>query len=248
MTEIAEAYFHFRRVDLSPDQLQKLGDAASELSAVTAIGLFPPETIIDVRLEQGSLKGWVTLIGALTVYGHIADYKGFKESIAEIVSDGRAFSDAISRQVSSRKELEGSFIYRQERRTKTPGKIKRIIQKREWLDAHKFQLTKADIARLNYEIERLLQSALSDIEPGERASLRKILGEEEPHLPPSDAPRFALPPPRLEQGGMFEIDGDTEEQIGSDYHRRFRLSDGAILDNRDTYLLPFGMITTKRHP
>lgn len=246
MTEIAEAYFHLRRVELSPDELQRLGDQASALAALTANDLFPPETIIDVRLEEGSLKGWITAIGLLTVYGHIADYKGFKESVAEMVSDARAFSEAVSSKIFSQKELKGSVIYRQERRTKTPGRIKRVIQKREWLDDHRAQLSKADVEAMNYEIERLLQLVLADVEPSERAALRRVLGEQEPHLPRPEGPRVALPPTRLEQVVMFDPGYEVGPEAGADYHRRFRLSDGPLTGVGNTPILPFKITDTKK--
>lgn len=235
MTQIAEAYFHLKRVELSQDEVQIFGDKVSALAALTAIDLFPPDSVIDVRLEEGSLKGWVLVIGtlALQTYGHVADYKGFKESISEIVSDAKGFSEAVSSKIFSQKELEGSIIYRRERRTKTPGRIKRIIQKREWLDAHQSQLSQSDVARLNYEIEQLMQMVLADIPPGDRAGLRKALGEQKPKTPPVEQRRVAIPLTRPEQVGLFDSGRSDGTEVEADYHRRFLLSEGLLLQHME---------------
>jgi hypothetical protein len=226
MTQIAEAYFHVRRVSLSAVELEKLGNDASRFAAEIAKAIYPPDTILDVRLEDGSVKGWVTVIGVIAyhAYGIIADYSSFKQSVPEIVNDARKFSSRFNERITSTEELRGGRIYRLERRTKTPGKIKRLLDKREWLERHRSQLSESDVERLELEIERILQEVLADIEPGSRAALRQALGEEEPRLPPREAMRVALPSSRQQQAPLF-VEDLTEAAPGADYHRRFKLSD-----------------------
>lgn len=226
LAQVAEAYIHLKRIDIPRIQLQRLGDETSVLAAHAAAKLFPLDSIIDVRLEEGSVRSWVSVLSALTIYSAIADYKGFKDSVAEMVRDAKQFGTVINEAIINNKAVSGSIVYRTERRTKTPGKIKRIIQKREWLDEHKDQLSIADINQQNYEIERLLQSVLADVEPSERVRLRKLLGEDAPYVPPMESRRVALPSKRIDQIGLFELESHAEEQVSADYHRRFRLSDG----------------------
>lgn len=248
MTEVAEAYFHLRRLDLTNEQVRQVGDLASILAAQTAATIFPPDTIIDVSLEEGSLKGWIKVIGVLGItYGVLADYKGFKESIREIIDDGRTFSEAVTEKLlSSAQELKGAYVYRRERRTKTPGKIKRVIQKREWLEEHRRQLSVTDIQRESYEIERLLQQILADIEPEHRTTVRNLLGEDKPSPAPSAHARALPPPGRSEQSGLFVGGEVVDERFHADYHRRFLLSDELFgLSPRNGTPLPRGVDRNK---
>ncbi|MEZ2406289.1 hypothetical protein AB6806_05690 [Bosea sp. RCC_152_1] len=233
MAQLAEAYFHVRRVSLSVVELKQLGDDASKIAAKTALEFFPPDTILDVRLAEGSVRGWITVIGALTIpiYGVVADYKGFKESVTEIISDGRKFSELVTESITSAKELEGARIYRRERRTKTPGKIKRIIEKRQWLEEHRRQLSAGDAAHVDHEIEQMLQSVLADIEPAARAAMREALGEDVPHIPLSEEARIAVRPTRGVQEPLLLRLDSTEPAPETDYHRRFKLSDWATDDD-----------------
>jgi hypothetical protein len=226
LTKLAEAYFHLKDVNLSQDSLNSFGNFTSLVSAQVASGIFHPDSMIEVRLSEGSIKGWVTVTGLVMTYGVIADYKGFKESIVEIHSDAKKFGNYVTEEIFKSKDLKGSHIYRIERRTKTPGRIKRLIDRREWLDAHSNQLSIGQVQQENIEIERLLQQILVDIAPSERAVIRNALGEFVPHLPPTVAPRVVLPLRREEQIPLMDGDQVSASDPVADYLRRFRLSDG----------------------
>lgn len=231
LTQVAEAYFHLKRVKLSLNKLEELGDLTATLAAEAANSLYPPDSIIEVRLAEGSLKGWasVTIAGMLSVYGFVANYKGFKEGVFEMTADAKRFGDAVIERFADRSNLPGAYVYRKERRTKTPGRIKRLIDKREWLEAHKAQLPRAVVEEQSIEIERLLQLILADLEPSERAALRSALQEDEPVFPVHDEMRVALPIRRTEQFSMFDGASGPEQVQLPDYLRRFRLSDGPRL-------------------
>lgn len=227
MSQIAEAYFHLKRIRATDVRLQSIGDFASRIAAEAALGHFSDDSVIEVRISEGSLKGWILVIGILSleIYGKIADYKGFKDSIAEINSDARSFSDTVLRKVLSSDEVRGATIYRTERRTKTPGRIKRLIERREWLEAHRRQLPPNVVEQEEMDIEKLLQKILIDLEPSQQQILREILNENSPHLPIPELPKAALPIARREKPLIFE----GMEAVGGaqldDYVGRFRLSD-----------------------
>ncbi len=227
MAEIAQAYFHLKGIHLSEPSLREVGDRVSYMAAEFASGKFPPETLVDVRLSEGSLKGWIGLgAAALMAYGTIADYKGFKESISEIVSDGRYFSSALLDAVPKIPELGGARVYRMERRTRTPGRIKRLIERRERLESNRRELPTHVARQEDIEIEHLLQQILVEIDPSERRVLRKLLGEENPSIPIQESSRVAIRSQRSTQvpmfGGLMGAVGDPP----ADYIRRFLLSDG----------------------
>jgi hypothetical protein len=230
VTKIAEAYFHIKQVKLTSARLEELGYLTSEIAFNTAKYIFSPETIIEVRLSDGSLKGWVGLTSSLTIalgmYGAIANYKGFKESISEIKSDAIWFGNIVSEKFVSESNLNGGYLYRKENRTKTPGKIKRLIDRRERLEKNRQSFSDSIIKSENIEIERMLQKILEDVDPSERASVRKLLGEDTPTLPLPEAPRLVLNPTREEQFQILRDSSKPALEPVPDYLHRFKLSDG----------------------
>lgn len=225
MAQLAEAYFHLKRIDLDRKALWSLGDYLSETSREVALQHFPDECELTVHLSPGSLRGWLRIGVALTVYGAVADYKSFKESIPEIISDGQKFSQRVFDLLPRRPEISGAVIYRQERRTKTIGQIKRLIERRDRLERNRSQLSTDIVRQEEIEIERLLQRILVDIEPSERAVLRKLLGEVDPTLPVEEIPRVAITQPRSRQEPLFQDSMYHLVDTPPDYHRQFRLSE-----------------------
>lgn len=231
MTQIAEAYFHVKEFNPSEVDLLTLGDAAALIAAQTALPIFDPSAIIDVRLAEGSVKGWIKVATVLTIYSSVADYKGFKESIVEIVHDSKRFSGLFIEKLSQSGQIKKGYMYRVERRTKTPGRIKKIIEKQEWLERHKSALRTSQIYQIEIEIEKMLQLVLLDLDPSDRAAIRKVLGREVPRLPIPEESRHIIGTRQSDLSGVL-FDLSPEEPAGlADYHARFRLRDGPSLNS-----------------
>lgn len=60
---------------------------------------------------------------------HIADYKGFKESIVEICEDAKEFAIDVCGPFVKKAGVPKEDVYRFERRLKTPGKLLRISKR-----------------------------------------------------------------------------------------------------------------------
>jgi len=83
-------------------------------------------------LEEGSLKSRIPVGAALlAIYGGVADYKGFKESIVAMCDDARDFAVDVFGPFSDKAGVPTKDIYRFERRLKTPGKLYRITKRLE---------------------------------------------------------------------------------------------------------------------
>lgn len=67
----------------------------------------------------------------LAIYGGVADYKGFKESIVAMCDDARDFAVDVFGPFSDKAGVPTKDIYRFERRLKTPGKLYRITKRLE---------------------------------------------------------------------------------------------------------------------
>jgi hypothetical protein len=229
LAEIAQAYFHLKRIDISQQELNFIGDQISVASFNFARDLVAPEATIEVRLSEGSLKGWITVTSILAVYGLVADYKGFKESIVEMQSDARKFGDQISEFVFKRKEIEGAEIYRKERRTKTLGRIKRFIERREKLKSGIGQLPQHIIdSEYNY-IQKMFQDILSDFDENEQKVIKKLFEDDIPHSPDAHIPRIGVLHSRNQQMSLIGTFSDNNIEPHANYRNKFRLSDGLKL-------------------
>ena len=98
MAQLAQAYLHLKPYSASNKKLKALGKAADALASEAAKRISDGGVVVDVELEDGSLIVRVTVIGLLTghlaleVYGKVADYKGFKESVVEHCDDAQEFA------------------------------------------------------------------------------------------------------------------------------------------------------------
>ncbi|MDP1838956.1 MAG: hypothetical protein Q8N31_04685 [Reyranella sp.] len=96
MSNLVSVRVTIRHFEAAEQQAAALGDeilkAAVGLAGQTALR----DTDAEVELVEGSLRVKAGLVGALmAAYGVVADYKGFKESVAEIAQDTRLFATAI---------------------------------------------------------------------------------------------------------------------------------------------------------
>jgi hypothetical protein len=138
MAELAQTYMHLRPYDIDLESINRLGTAARERAIAAAQQIYHGNVTIDVRLEDGSAKLWVTVVGVLSAlhfgYGMVSDYKGFKESIVAICEDAQKFGTTVSEHFSIDAAATPQQMYRIERRLKVAGKIKRVIAELEKLE------------------------------------------------------------------------------------------------------------------
>ncbi|MFT4096122.1 MAG: hypothetical protein QM651_03305 [Rhodoblastus sp.] len=159
--------------------MAELGEEALSIAIRSAEESFKGEIELLVQLEEGSVTARVTAaIGiALAVYGGIANYKSFKESVAEIASDAKAFNEYVKTTFLAKAQVREKSIYRVERRSKTPGRILKALKRYEWLEEHKKELSRSDQDRVRAVIERQLQLALEDLSKEDQEQLLKAMRE-----------------------------------------------------------------------
>jgi hypothetical protein len=160
MAELAQTYVHLRPYQINVENIDRLGTVAEQRAVTAARQIYRVDVTIDIRLEDGSAKLWVTVVGAVTAlhigYGVVADYKGFKEGIVAICEDARTFGTFVSDHFLEDAGATPSQIYRVERRLKVPGRIKRVIAELERIENAK--LSEPDlIAQLESVRQKLAQ-------------------------------------------------------------------------------------------
>ncbi len=130
---------------------------------------------VDVRLEEGSLRTWVSVAGVLTIYGAIADYKGFKESVQEMCKDAREYSMDVCGEFTAAAHVNKSQVFRVERRLKTPGRLNRLLKKLEQLDRVAEKMGTDKLQDELKEVQRELAAIQNELSDEDNKVLQRAL-------------------------------------------------------------------------
>ena len=185
MAHLAQTYVHLRPYELNAEIVQRLGAAIQESAEAAARRFYRGDVTIDVDIEEGSGRFWATVYGGITAlhigYGVVADYKGFKESVAEIVQDARWFGDYMIDAVTHQAKASDKQLFRTERRLQTPGKLKRVTEKLE-----KLEHSSLNAEQMNEQLEaitREIEQIEKDLTEEEQKGFHTLLLNFE-NLPP----------------------------------------------------------------
>lgn len=184
----------------------------------------PLDTIVEVDLYSGSLKGKVLFVIPVLFgsFNFVSGYKGFKEGIPEIIADGKYVAGKINDLVLGQPEVRGATVFRTERRSRTPGKIARYIKKREWVSTHRTELSAIDLQQESAKLGRLESEILSDIAASERSKISAMLNDPELPITTTEPERMAVTRSLPEQSVLFDATEITLPKP-SDFHSRFRI-------------------------
>lgn len=188
MTVLAQTYLHLR-VAPSERQISETLEYVQYLGAVSAREHFGQEVELEIRLEQGSLKGWLTVAGGL--YVALSNYGSLREGIDYAVKDSREFSAWIIEKFKGEVPMPPSALYRTERRLGLPGKIQRLYPLLEETSSLIGGRDKAEAQRRLKQVQDQLTSIAAELsDSGETQVLEQI--EEMVPAPIRDR----LPPPQ----------------------------------------------------
>jgi hypothetical protein len=176
VAKLAEAYIHLRPFAIEENTLNDLLDSISKRATDQASELYNFNVEIEIKAEEGSLRIWATIIGGgLFLYSHIADYKGFKDSIGELCKDAREFGSDICDYAINQSKANSRQIYRTERRLKTPGKMKRLISRIEKIEKITKPLESTSIQNEIDHIKIDINRIMDDLSQNERELLGEII-------------------------------------------------------------------------
>lgn len=196
MAKLAQTYLHLK-VYASKEQLAQARDYFEYIAALSALEHFRREVDLEFRVEDGSLKGWLTVVGGL--YAGVCNYGSFREGVDYAVKDARAFSEFVIERVKNETEMPKGALYRVERRLGLPGRIQRLYPMLDETtnlirDGHntpaKERLKEVEeqirniAAELDESEDEKILEALKDSIP---EPLRRRLPEPSPPIPPSVA-------------------------------------------------------------
>ncbi len=131
---IAEAYIH---VDVHPSRNRKnrFHELLQDLAEKEACKLFGPNVVIEVNIEDGSVKAKV-IVGGMALFNLVVGYGSFREGIDHIIDDGKAFSGYVIENFEGKAHIPEADVMRVEKRLGVPGKIQRFLRAIEKLEAN----------------------------------------------------------------------------------------------------------------
>jgi hypothetical protein len=167
MTILSEAYVHLKPFHAGERRIQAIAEEMQLQCPTIADVIYGPTVEIGIRLEEGSLKAWMVVVGCIwtalgPIYNAIATYPQFKEGIKELYKDAKEFGEGVLGVVQE--ETTARQLYRVERRTKTVGRIRRLIRTIDKLKRDSWKLESDEYKDRVSQISYRLHSLLSDID------------------------------------------------------------------------------------
>jgi hypothetical protein len=183
LAQLAQAYIHLKPYSASDKKLRSLGRYAKRLAQRRAAEIYGRGVIVEIELEEGSLKTRITVVGSILLgtYGGIADYKSFKDSVVEMCSDAKAFSADVCAPFTKKAGVSKGDVYRFERRLKTPGRLYSLGRDLEKLEKSTAELSPRDVQKELARLRGKLDAIAADLSASEINSV--VSGLKAPHLP-----------------------------------------------------------------
>jgi hypothetical protein len=233
LAQLAQAYIHLKPYSASDKKLKSLGRFAQQRAMKVAAEIYGGGVTVEVELEEGSVITRITVIGSIFigVYSGVADYKGFKESVAEMCNDAREFAVDVCGPFVNKAHVPKEDVYRFERRLKTPGKLYRLSRRLERLQDSVDELSPSAVRKELASVRADLDAATVDLSAEERGAIDKGLRPRNlppPHKWPQREPeKLAIRPDEdLEQSLLFDHEDSARD---STPHRRLVFKEKAIV-------------------
>lgn len=180
MTDIAEVYLRIDIFEATEANVSRYGKRIEQFAYAAARETYRFDVAIEIYLEPGSLRGWATIVlaglGAVYVaYGAIATYPDFKQGLAELFDDAKEYGRFVVERVETEAEPL-SPVYSQ-KRTKTPGRILRSLDRLERLEHNLKRLSPEEINQELNIVRRGLKLGLEDLPPLEADKIESVIRE-----------------------------------------------------------------------
>jgi hypothetical protein len=190
LTVLAQTYIHLA-VDPSERQILDTQTYIQYLGALSASEHFRQEVDLEFRVEQGSLKGWLTVFGGL--YVALGNYGSLREGIDYAVKDSRDFSAWIIEKFKAEVPMPPKALYRTERRLGVAGRIQRLYPLLEETSDLMSGRNKREAIKNLQQVQDQLRSITADLAASGEDEIAQKIEEMIPapirdRLPPPSAP------------------------------------------------------------
>jgi len=224
MSTLSQAYLNLT-IDASASEIEAVRTYLAEVGRCIAIEVYGQEIEIEIRIEDGSLKAWVTVVGLIWV--GVASYGSFRTGIDYLVHDGRQFGEMVTSRFIEDAGLQDDKVYRVERRLGIPGRIRRLLVKIEKIENAEYTnpVVRTELEKLRQEVQRIVDDLDTDKD-------RKIFVSNLPEpyqdvLPTApklpELPRHTVPMLRPTVPSDYVSDG-TLAEFSDKYGHRLRIT------------------------
>lgn len=197
MATLAEGYIHLKPYMASRGRLIDIGELSQAAAVEIAQRVYGGDVWLHTRIEEGSAKAWYTVVASLAAA--IIAYPNLRTGTIALVNDAREFGSYVNTTFLEESKAKPEQTFRVERRTKTPGKIARVIKH---LDELNETPAKPEKRRLELAMVRLeLEAIERDLQQDEIATLHAglVFGNIPPLWPQPNktgafGPTIGLPP------------------------------------------------------
>lgn len=215
MADIAQGYLHLEPIALHRSPTEIGGALISDATEI-AREIYDFDTLINVRIEEGSFKTWITVTSLLfNVYSGISDYDDFKRNAISLYEDAIDFGEKANTAIQHAFGARDGAIIHKERRTKSSGKIYRIIKRIDRLKENKDRLSPRDVEQELQKIQIYLRSLAKDMDDDEINFIKNELKIPQPKAPAPETPKYILKPEQLEIETRVHVipEGDGRKKL-----------------------------------
>lgn len=163
MAILAQGYVHLKSIR-TRENISATGNQIWTEANRAARDLYGASVGIEVRINEGSYKVYATVI--LGLYTAVSQYSDFKTGVNELYKDGKRFGESIIEIVSDTFHASPTQIYRAERRSKSSGKLYRIMKRIERINNNAGILTEKvlsdEISAVYTELNKLMKGLDED--------------------------------------------------------------------------------------
>ncbi len=176
MASLSQAYVHFRIPSLSQRELDRLGREIDERAVAIARKTFTFEITIEVELQSGSLKGWVTGIGKLLIGGYLylGNYSGFLDSLERLCEQSETYATDVCGVIEKTIGVKQKHVVREDARRMTPGLLLDVIKQAEDLKKNRSGMSPREVEVRSEKILRDMERIEKDLTPQEVEVLHSI--------------------------------------------------------------------------
>jgi hypothetical protein len=246
MTALAQTYIHLNPFEIDEVKINRFMSELEGFGKQAALELYSRPIDLDIRIEEGSLKAWITVMGSIgAIYHGIAVYPDFKAGMETLVEDARTYGTLLLDKFIPTSGAAPEQIYRTERRSMTPGKIHRVIVRLEDLQQHLPQLSKEEASRRLDAIKGDLLRLQYDLDNNEISAMLNALPRDGLPALPATPEQLKLMQPLLRERERQEWDqhrlvyyGDVKSLV-----RLEPVPTYAIVDQRENKLERHKVIT-----
>jgi hypothetical protein len=188
------------------------------------------------------------------IAGNALNYKNLKENLTAMAADAKKFGGWVNTLFVHKSSVPKDRIFRTESRSKTPGKLLRVMKRQDRLNSRRSRLSDEEVEGEEKAVNRLAVEALAELPTEDRSAVWAMLRErrEPTHDEVAGAPGSKNRRPRKEfNSTLFEPDlfGDDtilppppllsehqkpplETEQAHEFYARFRLRDWQLSQSK----------------